>query len=174
MLVEVLGLALLFVLLAVVVAIAVRRRVLSRSGGVDVCWRRRLTTDGRGWSFGQGQYRGGELVLYRSFSPLPISSRVLRRDRLLLGSRRNPVGTEPDLLPLGSVILRCTDAGNPLELAMSDEAATGLRSWLESVPPETGHLHGRPHRGTREVSFRRPASVRFGRHPEPTEHLRRD
>jgi hypothetical protein len=148
---EIIGLALLLVVVLSIVAIAVRRSLLTHSGGVDVCWRKSLRADGRGWTFGQGRYREGELTLYRSFSPLPLASKVLRRDRLTLGERRALAGTEPDLLPVGSVVLRCTDGRSVIELALAEEAATGLRSWLESVPPATGSIDGR-HRGRlREV-----------------------
>lgn len=148
---EIAGLALLLVLVLSIVAIAVRRSLLTRSGGVDLCWRRKIAPDGSGWIFGQGRYRDNELTLYRSFSPLPIASRRLRRDRLSLGERRPVAGTEPDLLPVGSVVLRCTDGRAPIELALAEEAVTGLRSWLESVPPATGSLHNRHRSGVREV-----------------------
>ena len=120
-------------------------------GGVDLCWRTSLQLDGSGWTFGQGRYREGEFILFRSFSPLPMASRVLRRDRLSLGDRRPLTGTEPDLLPLDSVVLRCTDGGSPIELALSEEAMTGLRSWLESIPPATGSVNERQHGGVREI-----------------------
>jgi hypothetical protein len=148
---EIIGLGLLLVLVLSIIAIAVRRSLLTRSGGVDVCWRTSLVADGSGWIFGQGRYREGEFILYRSFSPLPLASRVLRRDELTLGTRRPLTGTEPDLLPVGSVVLRCTDDGSPVELALSEEAMTGLRSWLESIPPATGSINGRQHGGVREV-----------------------
>jgi hypothetical protein len=131
------GLAILLVVIVAIIVIAVRRSALSRSGAIDVCWRRTTTTDGRGWVLGQGRYRDNELLLYRSFSPLPGAARRLRRESLRLGDRRAPVGTEPDLLPLDSVIVRCTDGGAQVELALREEALTGLRSWLESIPPAT-------------------------------------
>jgi hypothetical protein len=139
---EIIGLALLLVLVLSIVTIAVRRSLLTRAGGVDICWRKSLQPDGRGWTFGQGRYREGELTLYRSFSPLPIASRVLRRDALQLGEQRTLLGTERDVLPVGSVVVRCTEGDAPIELALTEEAVTGLRSWLESVPPATGSLHG--------------------------------
>lgn len=148
---EIVGLALLLVLVLSVAAIAVRRSLLTRSGGVDLCWRKASAPDGRGWIFGQGRYGEGELVLYRSFSPLPVASKVLRRDRLILGDRRAVAGTEIDLLPVGSIVLGCREGRSRLELALTEEAVTGLRSWLESVPPATGSLFGRPHGGVREV-----------------------
>ena len=148
---EIVGLALLLVLVLSIIAIAVRRSLLTRSGGVDFCWRKSLDPDGRGWTFGQGRYREGELILYRSFSPLPLASKTLRRDRLLLGDRRPLTTTELDLLPVGSVVQRCTDGRSPIELALSEEAVTGLRSWLESVPPATGNLDNRHRGGVREI-----------------------
>lgn len=148
---ELVGLVVLLALVLSIVAIAVRRSLLTRSGGVDLCWRKAGSPDGRGWIFGQGRYGESELVLYRSFSPLPVASKVLRRDRLLLGERRSVAGTETDLLPVGSVVLSCREGRTRLELALTEEAVTGLRSWLESVPPATGTLFGRPHGGVREV-----------------------
>jgi hypothetical protein len=149
---QILGLAILIVLILAIAVIAVRRSVLARSGGIDVCWRRKLRPDGRCWALGQGRFRGDEFLLYRSFSPLPGAARKLHRESLALGERRQPVGTEPDLLPVNAVIRRCTDGGTAFELALSEEALTGLRSWLESQPP--GARPAAPglfHRGIRKT-----------------------
>ena len=151
MITEIVALVVLLALVLLIVAIAVRRSLLTRSGGVDLCWRKASAPAGRGWIFGQARYSEGQLVLYRSFSPLPVASRVLRRDRLILGQRRSVAGTEIDLLPVGSVVMSCREGRSRLELALTEEAVTGLRSWLESVPPATGSLFGRPHGGVREV-----------------------
>jgi Protein of unknown function (DUF2550) len=135
---QLVGLTILIALIVAICVIAVRRSMLARSGGIDMCWRTDLTPGGRGWVLGQGRFHGSDLRLYRSFSPLPIASRVLDREDLALGDRRDPLGTEPDLLPPDAVIVRCTDAGRPLELALAQQALTGLKSWLESLPPATG------------------------------------
>jgi hypothetical protein len=45
--------------------------------------------------------------------------------------------------------VRCTDGGSQLELALSEEALTGLRSWLESLPPATRSVK-LFHRGVRK------------------------
>ena len=148
---QILGLAILIVLILAIVVIAVRRSVLARSGGIDVCWRRKLRPDGRGWVLGQGRFLGDEFLLYRSFSPLPGAARKLHRNSLVLGERRSPVGTEPDLLPVNAVIRRCTDGGTAFELALSEEALTGLRSWLESQPPGARPAPGLFHRGIRKT-----------------------
>jgi hypothetical protein len=147
---QAIGLAILVVVVLAVVVIAVRRSALSRSGAIDICWRRELTPDGRGWALGQGRFFDNEFLLYRSFSPLPGAARRLHRESLKLGERRGPVGTEPDLLPVDSVIVRCTDGGKQIELALSAEALTGLRSWLESLPPATRSVK-LFHRGIRKT-----------------------
>ncbi len=143
------GLAVLVVVLLSISVIALRRSVLIRSGAVDVSWRRNLHPDGSGWVLGQGRYRGNELLLYRAFSPLPGAARRLRRESLKLGPRRAAVGTEPDLLPVNAVIVRCTHGGSDLELALAEEALTGLRSWIESMPPASRSVR-LFHRGARE------------------------
>jgi hypothetical protein len=147
---EVIGLILLLVLVLAIVVIAVRRQLLARTGGFDVSWRDDLSDDGRGWSLGQGRYRGGDLALYRSFSPLPLAARTLHRSALVIGATRAPVGTEPDLLPVGAVIVRCTEASVGCELAMSEEALTGLRSWVEASPPGSRMMPGDPSTGLKQ------------------------
>lgn len=132
---EVIGLFVLVAVALAIVVIAVRRALLTRAGGFDVSWRLHPDGSDRGWSLGQGRYRGSELGLYRSFSPLPVAARRLDRARLVIGSVRDPVGAEPDLLPVDAVIVRCTHGDAPFELALSGDALTGLKSWVESRPP---------------------------------------
>ncbi len=146
---EILGLAAVLVVVLAIVVIAVRRSALARAGAIDICWRRDLRPDGRGWVLGQGRFRDNECLLYRSFSPLPGVATKLHRDALKLGERRSPVGTEPDLLPLDAVIVRCTNGDEQIELALSEEALTGMRSWLESMPPATRSVR-LFHRGMRK------------------------
>lgn len=142
---EIVGLIALVLLISFVVVVTLRRAVLARSGGFNVSWRINPTPDDRGWSLGQARYRGSRLCLYRSFSPLPTPAITLYRSRLSFGSAREPIGTEPDLLPSGAVIVRCTHDGQPWELALSTSARTALRSWVESRPP--GSLSpDQPHR----------------------------
>ena len=138
--IEYLGLVLLVVVILLVVLVAVRRSVLVRSGAVDLCWRSDLNRPGVGWVLGQARFRGDVLQLFRSLSPLPAPSRSIDRYQLTLGALRDPVGAEPDLLPAGSVIVRCTYVGRPLELAMGEQTLTGLRSWLESAPTGAGRM----------------------------------
>ena len=121
-----------------IVVIAVRRSVLIRSGAIDVCWRRKLQlrTAAAGYSARADSGTTNSCCTGRSRLCRARPGR-LHRGSLKLGDRRPPVGTEPDLLPVDAVIVRCTDGGTQIELALSEEALTGLRSWLESLPPAT-------------------------------------
>ncbi len=137
------GLVVLILAVLLIVFVAVRRHLLSRSGAVDMCWRDRLLEDGSGWYLGVGKFDGADLYLYRSFSVLPIPNRRLHRADLALGVRRPPGPAEKDLLPGGAVITRCQAGSHEFELAMSFDAVTGLSAWLESMPPSnrsTGRL----------------------------------
>jgi hypothetical protein len=136
------GLTILVLVIVWITVVAVRRSWLLRSGAIDVCWRGDLTRSGRGWSLGQGRFDGDRWLLYRSFSPLPSASKVLQRSRLSLGDQRSPVGAEPDLLPVDSVIVRCRQDGAEIELALAEQALTGVRSWIESAPTSSP-AHGR-------------------------------
>jgi hypothetical protein len=40
----------------------------------------------------------------------------------------------------GHVVVACRTSHTGLELAMSADAVTGLRSWLEAAPPGRGNL----------------------------------
>lgn len=137
------GLGILLVIaLVLIVLVVIRRRVLSRSGAIDISWRDRFDPDGGGWYLGLARFEGEHLLLYRWFSPFPIANRKLRRQELTLGARRGPVGEETELLPIGATIARCSHADRELELALSPDAVTGLLAWLEAVPP-SDHSTGR-------------------------------
>lgn len=135
--VEFIALGLLVAIVLLIVWVAVRRTLLTRGGGIDVCWRTDLRGNGSGWTLGQARYAGDVLLMFRSFAVLPTASRTLQRQSLVLGGRRAAIGAESDLLPAGAVIVRCTNSRGgrrEWELAMSEESLTGLRSWLESAP----------------------------------------
>ena len=129
--------ALLLFLVVGGLAVVLRRMVLARRGGFVLCWRFSTLPDGQGWKFGQGRYEDRGLVLYRSFSPFPWPARILTRRLATLGDRRDPVGSEIGFIPDGWVVQECQDAAGPMELALSEETLTGLRSWAESEPPQT-------------------------------------
>lgn len=113
-----------------------RRIILVRAGGFDVCWRPVGDEGGRGWTLGQARYRRSRISLYRAFSPLPSATVDLGRSQLRVGAARRPEGADVDLLPPNVLIVDCSCAGTALEMALAPDALTGLRSWVESRPPD--------------------------------------
>lgn len=114
----------------------VRRRVLTRgSGTFELSYRPRTQRSGRGWVLGLGRYDGEVLAFYRVFGVLLRPMRTFRRDALSVGERRPPVGAEQHVLYSGHVVVQCRVADEPIELAMSPGALTGMLAWLESAPP---------------------------------------
>lgn len=132
---EIVGLTLLIGVVALALVVVLRRAILVRAGGFDVSWRLNPARDDRGWMLGQARFRRGQLALYRSFSAWPTAALTLDRGALMLGMVREPIGAEPDLLPASTVIVTGSCAGTPLELAVTADALTALRSWVESRPP---------------------------------------
>ena len=118
-------------------AIAVRRRLLQRAGGtVEVSMRLGRPGSRRGWADGLGYFAsGGELWWYRLFSLSPRPRRVLLRRELVVLGRRAPSGPDRRALPGGAVVLECRDGLGEVELALDGPAVTGFLAWLESRPP---------------------------------------
>jgi hypothetical protein len=143
---EFVGLGLLILVVALALIVAVRRAILIRAGGFDISWRLRPANDDRGWMLGQARFRRGQLALYRSFSAWPTAAMTLDRAALVLGAVRPPHGSEPDLLPRAVAIVTGSCAGTPLDLALTDDALTALRSWVESRPPGS-RIPSREHLG---------------------------
>ena len=121
---------------ALIAAFAVRRWLLSRTGGtVELSLRLRESTHGRGWVLGSGRFVGDELQWFRVFSLAPHPRRVLSRRDLSVLSRRTPTGPERLSLQAGMVVLECTTDEGLVQLAMGESALTGFLSWLESAAP---------------------------------------
>ena len=119
------------------VAVAVRRRLLTRSGGtVEISLRRDGARPGRGWANGVGYFAsGGELWWYRVFSLSVRPRQVLLRRELEVLGRRVPAGPERRALHGGAVVLECRAGTSGVELALDGPAVTGFLAWLESRPP---------------------------------------
>lgn len=132
---ELAGLIVLLLLVLLIAFIVVRRALVIRAGGFDVNWRRGSRDDDRGWTLGQARFQGERLVLYRSFSVWPAAAMSLNRAELVLGGVRSPLGAEPDLLPTGVAIVGAQYHGTDWELALTEDALTALRSWVESRLP---------------------------------------
>jgi hypothetical protein len=128
--------AVLLVAVLLLLAVAVRRRVLQRQGGtIELSLRVRHRTHGRGWSLGIGRFQGDELRWYRVFSLAVRPRRTLTRRDLAVVSRREPVGGEALALLEGAVVMCCVSSHGPVEVAMDVRAVTGFLAWLESRPP---------------------------------------
>ncbi|MBF9067472.1 DUF2550 domain-containing protein [Streptacidiphilus fuscans] len=128
-------------------AFAVRRRLIQRPGGTFDCSARlnavaagtasaeSAEAEGKGWIFGIARYNNDSVEWFRVFSYAPRPRRVLERSQIEVLERRTPAGQEELALLSGAVVLVCTHAGEPLELAMSEDALTGFLAWLEAAPP---------------------------------------
>ncbi|MEZ0065952.1 hypothetical protein ABIA32_001961 [Streptacidiphilus sp. MAP12-20] len=122
-------------------AFAVRRRLIQRPGGTFDCSARlsvpesAVEAEGKGWIFGIARYNHDAVEWFRVFSYAPRPRRVLQRSLIEVLSRRTPEGQEELALLSGAVVLHCSHAGEPLELAMSEDALTGFLAWLEAAPP---------------------------------------
>ena len=137
---ELVGVVLLLAVLAVAVALLVRRMQLLRGGGVDVSLRRRAVRGGAGWHVGVGRYRGDELCWFRLTSLWPGPTVVVDRTLLEIVDRRVPTEAEVDAIPAAGVVLRCRTPARTVELAMAPGVLTGFLAWLEATPPgRTGY-----------------------------------
>lgn len=126
----------LLVLLLPVVVIALRRRLLERSGGtIELSLRLRTLTRGRGWVLGVGRFVGDDLEWYRVFSLALRPRRRLSRCDLTVTGRRDPAGGERRALLSGVVVMECASERGPVEVAMDRGAVTGFLAWLEARPP---------------------------------------
>jgi hypothetical protein len=129
-------LAAVLLLVLAIVALAVRRRALSRGGGtVELSLRLKSGSHGRGWVLGLGRFDGDLLQWYRVFSLAMRPRRTLTRRDLSVLSQREPMGSERLALLSGAVVMECRSSTGTVELAMGPSATTGFLAWLEATPP---------------------------------------
>lgn len=122
--------------LLLLLAVAARRRGLQAAGGaVELSLRLKRPGHGRGWVNGVGRFVGDDLRWYRVFSLSPRPRRVMPRRELTVLQRREASGAEHLALMKGAVVLECSVAGKPVELALQPSAVTGFLAWLEARPP---------------------------------------
>lgn len=127
---------LLLLLVGVLLAAHLRRRLLQRrSGTVELSLRLHHPTPGRGWMLGMGRFRGDDLQWYRVFSLAPGPRRTLSRRDLVVERQREAAGGETLALLSGAVVLECRGSAGPVELAMDRDTVTGFLAWLEAAPP---------------------------------------
>jgi hypothetical protein len=127
-------------LLAVAVYLIVRRRLLARRGTFDLSVRARTQRPGRGWVLGVGRYNQDDLEWFRIFSLSLRPAATYRRSGLKVGPRREVHGAEEYALYEDAVVVQCRYADEPVELALTEPALTGLLAWLEAAPPGRGPL----------------------------------
>ena len=128
--------AIVLLVVAPLIAINVRRRVLSRSGGaIELSLRLRPKTQGRGWVLGIGRFVGDDLQWFRVFSLSPRPRRTLSRRDLAVRARRLPKNPESLALLKGAEVVELASVAGPVELALDASAMTGFLAWLEARPP---------------------------------------
>jgi len=134
---ETVALTLVVLLLLPVAFLGIRRRWLSRQGGLFDCSVRLSTkTPGTGWVLGVARYSGDNLEWFRAFSIAVRPRLIFPRSQARAGQQREPDSIESVLLYGDQRIVRMEVAdGSSWELAMSVASLTGLLSWLESAPP---------------------------------------
>lgn len=132
---EAIGILVLILVVAPLISLYVRRRVLSNRGGVFDCGLRREMSK-RNWMLGLARYEGDALEWYRVFSVSLRPRLMLHRSRVELLGRRAPNEVEQVTLFESSEIVRVhmRDDGRTVELAMSSDSVTGLMSWIEAGP----------------------------------------
>lgn len=125
---------------AYVGALLLRRRLLSRGGGVFELTVRvgaGEVASSDGWHLGLGRYHGDYLQWFGLFSLSPVPKRQWNREYVDIVSQRAPEGEEHSVLDMGHVIALCQTSHGHMELAMNRSVFTGLASWMEAGPPGT-------------------------------------
>jgi hypothetical protein len=127
---------LVLLLLALPLSLVVRRRWLTRGGGVfELSVNDRAGVSPRGWTLGLARYSDDRLEWYRFFSWRLRPSRTFLRSTLVAVDQRVPHGPEAFSLYAGHVIVECRDGKRPVQLAMGEPSVMALLAWLESQPP---------------------------------------
>ena len=128
--------AFLIILILAAVGIAARRFLLERGGGTVECGLRRGPNGP--WRLGVASYQREELNWFGALGLTMRPDVVFPRRDLTVVSRRLPTEAEAASLGPGMVVVECRvgeDTGGTIELALGEEALTGLLSWLEAAPP---------------------------------------
>jgi Protein of unknown function (DUF2550) len=125
----------LVIALACAIAIAVRRTLIERSGGTVECGLRRAGD--RRWRLGLAAYQSDALRWYPVFGLRLRAGEVFARRAMSVVGRRPADPVEVTSIGSAAVVVECDTgtAGPRIELALSDDALTGLLSWLEAAPP---------------------------------------
>ncbi|OYO19319.1 hypothetical protein CGZ93_13155 [Enemella dayhoffiae] len=144
-LVEVVGLTILLALIVPLLWLYLRRRWLSRQGGIFDCAMRPV--EHTEWALGLARYEGEHLEWYRALSlSLRPKVRFRRTATSAVEQREAEYGEveslygNPRVVRLSSSSRVPRDPAGDWELAMAPESSTGLLSWLEAAPPSVGRF----------------------------------
>jgi hypothetical protein len=119
-------------LVVVVFAFLLRRRFLLSGLGAVTMW---LRPEGSPrWSVGVAWYGGDALLWYRALSLSVRPQQRLCRADFSVRERRS-ASRDDVALPSDVVVLSCSTAEGPRDLAMDASTVTGFLSWVESAPP---------------------------------------
>jgi hypothetical protein len=91
--------------------------------------------EGRAWAQGVARFGNDRVDWWKVFSLSPRPGSTWWREELAVLDRRWPAQREADAVLPEAVVVHCAHRGQPLDLAMSEEAYTGFASWLEAAPP---------------------------------------
>jgi hypothetical protein len=127
---------LLAVIVAAALALAIRRYWLERGGGTVECGLRGVSGRG-GWRLGVVAYQRDELRWHGAFGVGLRPERVFPRRSVEVTSRRPVEPSEMTILDPSWIVIEAKTGlpEGPVELAMTDQALTGLLAWLEAAPP---------------------------------------
>jgi Protein of unknown function (DUF2550) len=126
--------------------LVLRRRLITRRGGVVECFLRSHLTGN--WQHGFAEYRSGELRWHRSLSLRLRAHRAFDRRGLAITASRLTGPDDAHWLGAETMIVTCRARPRPtrierpghwaapdvIELAMSQGALTGYLAWLEAAP----------------------------------------
>lgn len=124
-----------------VLALVARRRLLARRGATFDCSVRFRAAAGPSpttWTWGVACYAGERVDWYRALSYSLRPRLSFARAALHVRQRRRLRPGEAVALRPAGIVVTCEIDGQPVELAISEEALTGLLAWLEAAPPGQG------------------------------------
>ncbi len=147
----VVALVILVAVVAPLVTLALRQRVVTRQGSAFECSMRLRPiavgqlqaeqTPSSNWVLGVARYNHDRVEWFRFFSFSPLPRMTFRRSDSRVIDTRDPEPAESVALYDGQRVVRVAvgahDSAEVWELAMSSGSLTGFLSWLEAAPPGT-------------------------------------
>ena len=114
-----------------------------RNAGTPVLFRELPAGADEGWRHGTVHYTDNSLLYYRLSSILPGPTAQLSRSAMVITERRQPAGTESEIMDDDATIVQLDVSGAEYELAMEPVVATAFLSWYEAASPSRSR-RGRP------------------------------